>query len=365
MITSVTVDVFLIIPLCFTIILAKRHVLQNQKNLYYIAASVITIILLVLEIASFLLAKPNETGLIAPNRLVNVLGFSLSPAVPYIVFLFVSHKKKDRLNKRLLALPLCLNALICVLSYNTGWIFFVDAQNRYARGALFIFTAVTAMFYYLLIIIDIFKNKYEFGSEDKRFLVTVALLPVIATILQILFPELLLIWGSVSIALLLYYIFLLEQQFVYDLQTGVRNRTAFEKEMQQLIHLNATIFVFDINDLKSVNDKYGHKAGDDMIQDAVSIIEECFAGIGKTYRIGGDEFCVICRQLPAQTAESALSEFDKRLLDVNRARSNQIKIAHGYASCNFQEGETLETALFKADNAMYAHKTQLKGIDIA
>jgi diguanylate cyclase (GGDEF)-like protein len=330
--------------------------------MFYIAASLTTIILLILETVSFLVERPNEAGLVIPSRIINVLGFSLTPLVPFFILLFASYDRIKGVHKKLLAIPLYINAFICVLSYLTGWVFFVDAKNQYMRGDLFILPSIICMFYYVLIVIDTCQKRSDFERENKRFLFLVFSLPVIASIIQILLPELLLIWGSVSISLLLYYVFLLEAQFNFDIQTGLMNRTAFEKEMQQYQNVNATIFIFDINNLKRTNDKFGHNAGDNTIKDAANIIKACFIGIGKTYRIGGDEFCVICREISEQSAEGILANFNDMLITANQNRPKKIEVAHGYASCNFDKGETFETAFSKADNAMYEHKAKLKGV---
>ena len=117
-------------------------------------------------------------------------------------------------------------------------------------------------------------------------------------------------------SLLIYYIFLLELQFKYDIQTKIRNRAAFEKEMEQNINSdkNATIVLFDLNNLKSTNDKHGHKAGDEIIFHAAKIIEESFMDMGKAYRIGGDEFCVICKEVTRELVDNALSNLDALLI---------------------------------------------------
>ena len=94
---------------------------------------------------------------------------------------------------------------------------------------------------------------------------------------------------------------------------------------------NAVIFMFDLNNLKETNDVYGHKAGDELILDAARSIKECFRNIGNTYRIGGDEFCVICEEIPKQLAERSLLQLDDLLIEVNQNRQNKIILAYGYA----------------------------------
>lgn len=363
MIPLISTDAFAIIALCFTISLAKRNVaVNNKKNMIYIFASVTTIILLILEITTILMAISSNNKLIVPHRIANILGFSLSPVVPFILLFFNSNKEKNSLYKYFLTIPLFFNTFICALSYKAGFIFFVDAQNQYTRGNLFLIPTIISIFYYMLFLITVIKNIAEYEKEDKKILALVLFIPILAIIFQIMFKNLILIWSSTSISLLLYYIFLLELQFRYDIQTKIRNRAAFEKEMEQNIrnNKNATIVVFDLNNLKGTNDKYGHKAGDEMILQAAKIIEESFTHMGKAYRIGGDEFCVICKDVWSELVDSALSNLDDLLIKVNQNRHIKIVIAYGYAFYNKNESESIYCTFTKADKAMYTHKAKLK-----
>lgn len=361
----ISTDAFAIIALCFTISLANRNVdVKNKKNVIYIFASVTTIILLILEIMTILMELSSNNRLIIPHRIANILGFSLSPVVPFILLFFNGNKGKNSLHRYFLTIPLFFNTFICALSYKTGFIFFVDAQNQYTRGNLFLLPTIISIFYYMLFLITVMKNIVEYEKEDKKILVPILFIPILAIILQIIFKDLILIWSSTSISLLLYYIFLLELQFKYDIQTNIRNRTAFEKEMEHYINSdrNSIIVVFDLNNLKSTNDKHGHKAGDEMICYAAKIIEKSFMGIGKAYRIGGDEFCVICNEVESGLVDSALSNLDDLLIKVNQNRHIKIVIAYGYAFYNKNESESIYSTFSKADKAMYTHKAKLKGL---
>ena len=118
--------------------------------------------------------------------------------------------------------------------------------------------------------------------------------------------------------------------------------------------------MFDLNNLKSTNDKHGHKAGDEMIFLAAKIIEESFMGIGKAYRIGGDEFCVICNEIPRELLDSALSNLDDLLIKENQKRHIKIVLAYGYAIYNKDENESIYSTFVQADKNMYTHKAKLK-----
>lgn len=356
--TLISTDFIAIIALCFAMNFAKRNVvINNEKNKIYIYALVTTIILLILEITTILIGFSSNSKLVIPNCIVNILGFSLSPIVPFIVFLFFKDDKKN-FNKFFISVPLYFNAFICILSYKTGFVFSVDAHNRYTRGELFFIPTIIGMFYYLLFTIIIIKNSTEYEKEDKKILIAIFLIPVLGVIVQILFKEIILIWSCTSISLLLYYIYLLEFQFRFDIQTKIKNRAAFEKEIQQYANgnNNATIVMFDLNNLKITNDKYGHKAGDELIFHAAKIIKESFIGIGTPFRIGGDEFCVICKDVSENLVDSTLSNLNDLLIKINQNRQIKITFAYGYAFYNKDGIESIYSTLSKADKAMYTNK---------
>lgn len=364
MITLISTYFLSIIALCFAINLAKRNVvINNEKNMIYIYALVLTITLLILEISTILMGLSDNSIFVIPYRIANILGFSLSPVVTFIILLFFrGDNKKNFLHKFYFTIPLYFNAFICILSYKTGFIFFVDAQNRYTRGEFFLLPTMISMFYYVLSIFIIIKNSNEYEPEDKVVIITIFLLPVLGIIIQILFENIIIIWSCTSISLLLYYIFLLELQFRYDVQTKTKNRSAFEKEMQLYIsgNNNATIIMFDINNLKVNNDKYGHKAGDEMIYQTAKIIKESFMGIGKAYRIGGDEFCVICKEVSNELVDRTLSNLDDLLNKINQTKPIKISLAHGHAFYNKDGIESIYSTLSKADKAMYINKIRIK-----
>lgn len=285
MISLIGTDSLAITALCFTIGLAKRNAaVNNKKNWLYISASAVTIILLILEIATILMDLSSNGKLLIPYRIVNILGFSLSPVVPYILMFFNGNRgRKYMFRNYILRLPLYINFIICIISYKTGFIFFVDAQNQYTRGELFFLPTIISMLYYVLFVTAVIKKGAKYELEDKKVLIPILFIPVLGTILQILYKDLILIWGCTSISLLLYYIFLLELQFKYDTLAKIKNRAAFGKKMEQYNkgYKNAAIVMLDLNNLKRTNDKYGHKAGDDLIFNAAKIIEESFMGIYK------------------------------------------------------------------------------------
>ena len=141
---------------------------------------------------------------------------------------------------------------------------------------------------------------------------------------------------------------------------NIGNRNAFLLEQEGTYHCDALVYVvFDVNNLKTINDRYGHAAGDKIIRKAAEFISESFSGIGKSFRIGGDEFAVIGQYKTAQQVEKAVFAMKKEIENYNREAEPKLDLAYGYAMRDNTELSTYE--LFnKADKAMYRYKRRGK-----
>lgn len=74
------------------------------------------------------------------------------------------------------------------------------------------------------------------------------------------------------------------------------------------LEIQIKMVYLDVNDLKKVNDNLGHEYGDKLLKSAAKIISESFGAFGKSYRIGGDEFCVL------MSGENIEENYDKGLI---------------------------------------------------
>ena len=83
-----------------------------------------------------------------------------------------------------------------------------------------------------------------------------------------------------------------ERQSKTDALTDLPNRAAFEHDIETRKLLPWALLLIDVDHLKTVNDTFGHLAGDELIRIVASRLSRC-AGADKVYRLGGDEFAVI------------------------------------------------------------------------
>lgn len=352
-----------IFSLCLTISFATKNIVVNrQKNNLYLCAAVTTICLLLLETATVYLENNRSASYVILYRMINSLGFSLSPLVPFFLLCLNSIGKSSTLKALLLRIPLLINAVVCVLSCWTGWVYYVDAAGHYTRGDLFLLPAIVSMYYIIGLIAAILRTNAEYEWENNKVLLLILLVPVLCMVIQIIYTGFIIIWASVAISLLMYYIYLRELQFTYDAPTLIKNRSAFEKDMEHSGKASeqVVVVVIDLNHLKTINDCFGHTAGDEAIVDCANVIKQSFKGIGRPFRIGGDEFCVLCKDMPVEAVDKALYQMDHAAKDINRNRRFPLVLAYGCSVFHTRGREDIHTVFTYADRAMYEHKARLK-----
>ena len=149
-----------------------------------------------------------------------------------------------------------------------------------------------------------------------------------------------------------------------DVLTGLANRVSLgrwlESEMQQVRANNAhgALFFIDMDDLKTVNDTFGHSLGDEVIITAARHIEEAVGENGFIARIGGDEFVI---GLPGNSDRTAISALAERLLQY-LCHDYEISGQRIHMSASIgvtlypKDGDTPDDILKNADSAMYAAK---------
>jgi diguanylate cyclase (GGDEF)-like protein len=148
-----------------------------------------------------------------------------------------------------------------------------------------------------------------------------------------------------------------------DPLTRIPNRAAFEATGREWLATGRRRFILalvDVDNLKIVNDEYGHAAGDRAILAvARALTASVRAGSDVVARIGGDEFGVLAADLPLQHAESRMQRLIGSLTpendgDADRDTPRELTLSCGIAECS--AGDTLESLTERADVALYQAK---------
>ena len=166
------------------------------------------------------------------------------------------------------------------------------------------------------------------------------------------------------------YISDLNKRAYVDALTSVRNKGAYSAYLQDLQdRLDAeeegfefAAGVFDCDNLKMVNDRYGHEKGDVYLRQGCQLICRVFQH-SPVFRIGGDEFSVILQNDDLRNKDALIEEFSRSMADISDHAANEweeVHIAMGIAVYDSQRDHSVSDVLRRADELMYENKRMRK-----
>ena len=154
-----------------------------------------------------------------------------------------------------------------------------------------------------------------------------------------------------------------------DHLTGVLNRRAFTERMEEEVHRcrredsTFSLIMIDIDYFKRVNDRYGHSAGDVVLQRFANILTESTRPYDKVARYGGEEFIVCLPDANISRSRSVAERMRKKVEEAeimlpDRPQSIQITASFGTASFTPEFKEDLDLLIKEADDALYRAKSE-------
>jgi len=152
---------------------------------------------------------------------------------------------------------------------------------------------------------------------------------------------------------------------ISDTMTELYNRRGFitlaEQQIKRANRINKTLLLFfiDIDDLKDVNDTWGHEEGDRLLINAAKILKQTFRESDIIARIGGDEFAVLVAN-GAETSEIVLSRFADRIGSHNAIPDQQYDISMSIGTAVYDPAIpcSLDDLMSRADQLMYMQKKE-------
>lgn len=149
-----------------------------------------------------------------------------------------------------------------------------------------------------------------------------------------------------------------------DALTGILNRRGFYLSGEELLQKNKgmgtrTMLAYvDMNNLKIVNDRYGHDEGDFSIKLISEMLTEVTSGTGLAGRVGGDEFALAVSVPPDTEERTFVETIYKRFQKYNEASEKPYNITVSVGTCLVESGDmlTLKEALTLADEKLYIEK---------
>ncbi|MCR5232966.1 MAG: diguanylate cyclase [Lachnospiraceae bacterium] len=154
-----------------------------------------------------------------------------------------------------------------------------------------------------------------------------------------------------------------------DALTGIRNKRSYDAEVARINERIMSgrdkigIVMVDMNDLKTINDTYGHEKGDRVICNLCDTLCSIFKR-SPVFRVGGDEFVVVTENRDLQNIEKNVEQFracvERSLKEEELEPWERTSAAIGYAIYDRDSDCGIEDTLKRADENMYEYKRMMK-----
>ena len=249
-------------------------------------------------------------------------------------------------------IPAMITTIINFISLPTGIVFFFDESGAMKRGPLGLLPYVMIGVYCVWLVALMIRHSSKMAFER---------IPIIyfgfSFFAGLIMPFLIgkdyskLFCATIGISIYVYYVFSILQVTKRDPLTGLLNRQAYYSDISNEPEEIRAIISIDMNGLKAINDNEGHAAGDL----AISTIAGCFLNGVRykhpVYRIGGDEFVVVCRKI----SEYDVVKITRRIHELVDATKYSCSIGYSYTS---DGKKSIDELLSESDANMYKEKQQ-------
>ncbi|MDC7224867.1 MAG: GGDEF domain-containing protein [Spirochaetales bacterium] len=360
-------SIFLMLLIICNIYTGKRNEYYTSKYMLFMCWS--TIAVLIVDLAAWLaLSVPGRLGFFLVY-LFNYLLFLLNPttAVFWLMYCY-AHLKRGRLSSRefcLLSLPFAINLIPMVLTIFTGFVFWVDEFNQDHRGAGVYVVALIDYSAILTALVIILSHRDRVSRRFMAIVIAFSTIPLVGSLLQIIFYGISTSWPSIALGILLTYIFMEVQKNLRDHLTGLMNRRQFEELINNRMsrysqNRNFTLVLIDLNRFKAINDTHGHEAGDRALQVVAMLLSRSVDMKDTVARLGGDEFVLLLDRVEEWQLDGILMRLRESLAHWNRDRTEpfSLSMSMGYVRFDSKRHRSFSDIFREADEAMYLEKRQ-------
>ncbi len=375
-----TIDQFLeynfgpIIGLVFQImiLLLSKSFSKTERRVF-----IVTVILEVLEIVSYN-AEFYFSELSTPSMwrvFFSVVGYIVRPALvyPFIYLLRCETKLKGNKWFFLDLIPLAFVFVIQMFAFGTDWVFSYDAGNHFHRGPLGYVSMIVTILYLAEASFNVILAKVLDHKVGVSLIVLVLGYVIFAMVFESIY-DIRSLGISAAVFSIVYFMFALQTNHLdaatrelkalseTDSLSQLSNRYYGEKMIDEaLANKKAGLFaIVDLDDFKSINDTYGHMAGDEAIMKVAKVLKENLRKDDVIMRLGGDEFAVYSTHVRGkEDAESSVQALFKLVNEIQLegvGNKFTIRASVGVSYYDGVSDSSFDTLYHEADKKLYEAK---------
>ena len=344
------------------VFLAIRNLKLRKKESIHIF--VFTGIVLFLTVTVFLEQYSQQIGNVVLGTVSTSIGYILRPVLLYI-FILLANMEHHRPKKfhLILASPLFLNLIIYLLPLFFGVqgvdkvVFYYrlldNGKAKFERGTFLNFTSHAVCFAYIFALIYVSVLRFSGKHRRDAAVLVLCIIFILTTVITEMITEKAILLNTVcEICLMINYIFIISVNTSKDPLTGLYDRRAYYEDISRFEDLVNGVIQIDMNELKYLNDNFGHEAGDEALKVIADIFDNSISRATMcVYRLSGDEFLVLMFQGKKSELDTATELIKKRI------KETKYSVAIGSYFYEKTDNITFEEAMKKAEELMYQDKT--------
>lgn len=352
------------------LIAASKLDRKDRLNRLFLIVSGIVLIQLLVEAATCVINGVPGDAARAASVLLHMILFLVAPSLTLYWFLLVHRftvmEGTKRTVHRLWFVPLFVNVAIVLTNPFHRLFFTLSDANVYVRGPLFFVGAAITYFYMGAAYLHIHRHRKRMLPDEVWLFVLFSLIPIIGGIVQIFWYPILTMWASTAFSLILMYIFLSERMVHKDSLTQAWTRGSVENYLGRRLRVEPDrpigIIFYDVDNLKQINDAYGHLEGDQAILHLVEVVRDAFEGQAVLARMGGDEFLILLEVATEDDLVRLVNHWKDRIEATQPKKPYRTDASVGWGLYG-KPGQTFDGFLRQIDKMMYAEKAHKQALD--
>ena len=351
------------VALLLTLFLSNRGRLTGDRDLKTIFKMIVIAITACIcdAIACTVDGLPGVMNAII-NYAVNSWLYLANMLVARIWLRFVSDHLNTKVNKavRIVLNSLFAFAVLCLIVNIFVPIVFSINNNVYTREWFyFIFVLIAAL--YMGESVGLYYKSKKHHGVYRLFSVYTFLIPVVlGIVIQSTFYGISVIWPSICIAIAGVMSAMKNEIIFMDKLTGIYNRVYLEYLQEDLNnHKDAYVtgMMIDLNGFKSINDKFGHAAGDEALIITANLLRKTVGDLGSVMRYAGDEFVILINTVDDEVVDKTIRSIRRAFDDFNATNKKPYKlsVSIGHSALDLKN-QTMNDFMNTIDKKMYENK---------
>lgn len=334
----------IVVIIFMLLFLSTNHFFDKKIISLFMLATMSLLILLIVDSIEYWTASFTYPTML--RVWMSAIGYSIRPSIIFIIILMLG--RNYNIKGFLMAIPLFINTAVSFSALFCDVSFSYSSSNEFVRGPLGYTPFVISGAYLIILVIFTIRIYHNKNNTESLIAIAVALCSGISTYAESVAGYDGVINSTGAISIVFYYLYLNTQQFKRDPLTNTFNRRCFFIDAERHEHDLTALISIDLNNLKHINDKKGHKEGDKAILGMVKCIESVLDKRCFLYRVGGDEFMILC----FRTKKEIIKQIPDKVHRVMKETPYQCSIGVAF----IENGVSFRNACSIADHKMYKDK---------